>query len=591
MSAPAPVPANAPENVPEKFEVWAPFAHDVKLVVDRAEHTLLRDPERSGWWVADPDDVAPAAGQRYSYSLFNGTEWSKPLPDPRSRAQPEGIHGPSEVVATDYPWTDDAWRGRELRGQVIYELHVGTFSPSGTFAGVIEKLGYLAELGVTAIELMPVQPFGGTRNWGYDGVDWFAVQQSYGGPEGLKELVDAAHNAGLAVFMDVVFNHFGPDGNYNGQFGPYMTAGSTGWGDVINFSGPSSDEVRSFVLDAVQQWLGEFHVDGLRLDAIHSYDDRLAYSIMEDIRAVADEIAAQTGVPRIIIGESDLNDPRIINDESVGGYGLSAQWLDDVHHAIHTLVSGERGAYYVDYGTLEILADTLAHGYRFRGHYSEYRRRRHGRPLDLAHVAPWRLITYTTTHDQTGNRAAGDRPSQNLTPTQLALKAALVLFSPFTPMLFMGEEFAAATPFPFFVSHTDDELNRLTREGRFSEFARLGWNPEDVPDPADPATFDSARLNWEFNPAQDEIFETYQALIGMREEYRLDREDLRELRVEHGDGWLTMGYDDVLLAANLSDAPVTVPAGGTVVYSFNDPEVGPESTVLGPWEFAVLQPR
>ncbi|WP_290341407.1 malto-oligosyltrehalose trehalohydrolase [Corynebacterium auris] len=577
-------------STPARFEIWAPYAHRAQLAVDGADYTMLRDEAREGWWYADPALITPAAGQRYCYRLFDGTDWSKPLPDPRTRAQPEGVHGPSEVVATNFEWGDAAWRGRQLRGQVIYELHVGTFTPAGTFAGVAEKLGYLASLGVTAIEIMPVQPFGGTRNWGYDGVDWFAVQHSYGGPVELKKLVDAAHRAGLSVFLDVVYNHFGPDGNYNGLFGPYTTAGNTGWGDVINLSGPGSDEVRSYILDAVRQWLDEFHIDGLRLDAIHSYDDRLAYSIMEEIRAVADDVAAGTGVPRIIIGESDLNDPRIINDESVGGYGLSAQWVDDIHHCIHTLVSGERGAYYVDYGTIEILAYTLAHGYRFRGGYSQYRKRHHGRPLDLAAVPAWRLITYTTTHDQTGNRAKGDRPSQNLTPTQLALKAAVVLFSPFTPMLFMGEEFAARTPFPFFVSHTNDELNRLTRQGRFDEFARLGWRPEDVPDPAEAATFESARLVWDVDETQDEIFETYQALIGLREQYGLAREDLRELRVEHGAQWLTMGYDDIVLAANFSGDTVRVPVGGTLVYSFGDPQVGAESTTLGPWEFAILAP-
>ncbi|SDR88898.1 malto-oligosyltrehalose trehalohydrolase [Corynebacterium timonense] len=578
-------------STPARFEIWAPYAHQARITVDGAEFGMVRDDAREGWWYAEPADITPTAGQRYSFVLFDGTNWTKPLPDPRSRAQPEGVHGPSEVVPTDFAWSDDAWRGRELRGQVIYELHVGTFTAAGSFAGVAEKLDYLVSLGVTAIEIMPVQPFGGTRNWGYDGVDWFAVQHSYGGPTGLKKLVDAAHNAGLAVFLDVVYNHFGPDGNYNGLFGPYTTSGNTGWGDVVNISGPGSDEVRAYILDAVRQWLDEFHIDGLRLDAIHSYDDRLAYSIMEEIRAVADSVAADTGVPRIIIGESDLNDPRIINDESVGGYGLSAQWVDDVHHSIHTLVSGERGAYYVDYGTIEILADTLSHGYRFRGDYSIYRRRHHGRPLDMGAVAPWRLIAYTTTHDQTGNRAKGDRPSQNLTPTQLALKAAVVLFSPFTPMLFMGEEFAARTPFPFFVSHTSDELNRLTRHGRFEEFSRLGWRPEDVPDPADVRTFESAQLVWDVDEDQDEMFETYQALIGLREQYRLARDDLRDLHVEHGEQWLAMRYDTILLAANFSDAPVRVPVGGELVYSFSAPQVGPEETALGPWEFAIIEPQ
>ncbi|MEX3504414.1 malto-oligosyltrehalose trehalohydrolase [Corynebacterium sp. LK2510] len=578
---------------PARFDVWAPFAHDAKATVDGAIFDMEHDPSRPGWWKV-AGDIVPEHGQRYSFSLFNGTEWSKPLPDPRTRSQPDGVHGPSEVVATDFPWSDGAWRGRELRGQVIYELHVGTFSPSGTFAGVVDKLGYLLELGVTTIELMPVQPFGGERNWGYDGVDWFAVHDAYGGPEGLKELVDAAHNAGIGVIIDVVFNHFGPDGNYNGQFGPYLTTGRTDWGDVINLSGPSSDEVRTFILDAVRQWLDEFHIDGLRLDAVHAYDDRLAYSIMEEIRRTSDEVAAQTGIPRTIIGETDQNDPRIINDESVGGYGLSAQWCDDIHHAIHTLVTGENQAYYIDYGTLPILADTLANGYRFRGDYSEYRRHTHGRPLDLDHVAAWRLIAYTTTHDQTGNRAAGDRPSQSLSPTQLALKAAVVLFSPFTPMLFMGEEFAARTPFPFFVSHTNDELNRLTAQGRFTEFSRLGWDPEDVPDPANQQTFDSARLSWEFDADQDEMFETYQALLGVREQFHLARESLRDLSVAHGnpedgESWLHLGYGDVSLVANFGAAQTTAPVGGRLVYSFNDPVVEAARTTLGPWEFAIIE--
>ncbi len=547
------------------------------------------DPHRSGWWVIDPDIVAPSAGQRYAFRLFDGTDWSKPLPDPRTRAQPEGVHGKSEVVDADFPWTDSAWRGLHLRGQVIYEVHVGTFSEAGTFEGVAEKLDYLLELGVTTIELMPVQPFGGERNWGYDGVDWFAVQDSYGGPLGLKKLVDAAHAKGLAVFLDVVYNHFGPDGNYNGMFGPYLTAGHTDWGDVVNLSGPASDEVRAFILDAVRQWLDEFHIDGLRLDAVHAYDDRRAFSIMEEIRRVSDSVAEKTGIPRTIIGETDQNDPRIVNDESVGGYGLSAQWLDDIHHCIHTLVSGERQAYYVDFGTVEILADTLRHAYRFRDTWSEYRRRTHGRPLDLAAIGPWRMITYTTTHDQTGNRAAGDRPSQSLTPTQQVLKAAVVLCSPFTPMLFMGEEFGARTPFPFFCSHTDDELNRLTREGRFHEFARLGWNPDEVADPSDPETYASAKLSWEFDRDQDEIFEAYQALLGLREQYNFAREDLRELQVENSDTWLTMGYEDVVLAANFSAETVTVPVGGTLLYSFGDPEVAAESTTLGPWGFALIE--
>ncbi|WP_297851407.1 malto-oligosyltrehalose trehalohydrolase [uncultured Corynebacterium sp.] len=568
------------------FEVWAPYAHDVILVVDDAEHQMRRDDARKAWWTSDVEKVP---GQRYGFKLFDGTEWSAPLPDPRSTSQPDGVHGLSKVTDTEFEWTDQHWTSYELKGQVIYELHVGTFTEAGTFDGVVDKLDYLADLGVTTIELMPVQPFGGERNWGYDGVDWFAVQESYGGPEGLKRLVNAAHSKGIGVYLDVVFNHFGPDGNYNGKFGPYTTAGTTGWGDVVNFSGADSDEVRAYVLDAVRRWLTEFHIDGLRLDAVHSYDDRSAYSIMEQINLLADEIQAELGPNPIIIAESDLNDPRIISDYSVGGYGLDAQWLDDVHHALHTVVTGENNAYYEDFGTVEILADTLRHGFRFRNEYSSFRGRTHGRALDLATIPPWKLITYTTTHDQVGNRAQGDRPSQNLTPAQHALKAAVIFFSPFTPMIFMGEESYAQTPFPFFVSHTDEELLRLTSEGRAHEFARYGWDFADVPDPGDPATFESAKLDWNFNADASAMYEAYATLLKLRRELNLAREDLRELQVEHAENWLTMGYDDVFLAANFSAEPVTVPAGGELIYSFGSPTVTANETQLEPWGFAIIK--
>ena len=562
----------------ERFEVWAPHAHDVQLVLDGAHYPMQRA-EKRGWWVSN---TTKQPGQRYGYLLHNGQEWTGPFPDPRTRRQPDGVHGLSEVFDTDFPWTDQAWSPKKLQGQVIYELHVGTFTPEGTFAGVVEKLPYLTDLGVTAIELMPVQPFGGERNWGYDGVDWFAVHEGYGGPYELKKLIDAAHAHNIAVYLDVVYNHFGPDGNYNGLFGPYTTMGSTGWGDVVNLSGANSDEVRAYVLDAVRQWFEEFHVDGLRLDAVHSYDDRAAFSIMEDINRIADETNA------IIIAESDLNDPRIISAYEHGGYGLDAQWLDDVHHALHTLITGENNAYYEDFGSLDILADTLRNGYRFRRTYSSFRERTHGKELDLTRIPPWKLITYTTTHDQVGNRAQGDRPSQNLTPAQHALKAAVIFFSPFTPMIFMGEETFAQTPFPFFVSHTDDHLLRLTSEGRAHEFARYGWDVDTVPDPADPATFDSAKLNWVFGDASTQMLSAYKKLLSLRKDFNLARDDLRELQVEHGEGWLTMGYDDVVLAANFSGEPVTVPVGGELVYSFTQPTVTETSTVLDPWGFAVI---
>ncbi|WP_257158511.1 malto-oligosyltrehalose trehalohydrolase [Corynebacterium cystitidis] len=574
----------------QPYSVWAPFAHDVRLKLNGSTVEMHRvtDPctGRSSWWTCD---TVPRPGDRYGFEVHDGEHWSITLPDPRTKSQPDGVHGLSEVLDPGFEWTDQDWTGRVLPGQVIYELHVGTFTPEGTFAGVVDQLDYLKDLGVTAIELMPVQPFGGERNWGYDGVEWFAVQESYGGARGLKELVNAAHNKGIGVILDVVYNHFGPDGNYNGFFGPYTAGGSTGWGEVVNISTPGSDEVRRFILDTVLQWLDEFHIDGLRLDAVHSLDDRGAYSILEQIQDIADQVEARTGIPRPIIAESDLNDPRLITPKASGGYGLAGQWVDDIHHALHTVVSGEQHAYYEDFGSIELLADTLRHGFRFRNSWSGFRGRTHGRAIDLSTTSPARLVTYTTTHDQTGNRAKGDRPSQNLTPAQQVLKAAVIYFSPFTPMLFMGEEFGAQTPFPFFCSHTDDELNRLTREGRFREFARSGWDASDVPDPAAEETFESAKLDWDFTSEQEKIHAAYTRLLELRRELGLSRSDLRELQVDYGNTWLTMGYDDVVLAVNLGDEPAVVPVGGQLIYSFTQPDVRDDETHLGGWEFAIIR--
>lgn len=576
------------------FAVWAPAPEEVRLRVGVEDSAVYPMAKRAGdWWVCSEPGVTKEPGLRYGFELLIDGEWSPTFPDPRTRAQPDGIHGLSEVVTEDFAWTDEAWTGRTLESMVIYELHVGTFTPEGTFDAVIDKLDHLSDLGVTALELMPVNPFGGERNWGYDGVDWLAVQHSYGGPEGLKRLVDACHNRGIAVILDVVYNHFGPDGNYNGLYGPYTAGGSTGWGETVNLSNHQSDEVRAYVLDSVRQWLGEFHIDGLRLDAVHSYDDRGAYSIMEQMRAVADDVQGRTGIPKTLIAESDLNDPRLLTDRAGGGYGLDGQWVDDIHHALHTLVSGEDHAYYEDFGSLEALLKALREGWFFTGTYSSYRGRTHGREINKEHVPAWKLVTYTTTHDQTGNRAAGDRPSMNLSPEQQVLKAAVIYCSPFTPMLFMGEEFGATTPFPFFCSHTDEHLNEATREGRRREFAHSGWDDHEVPDPASEATYSSAKLDWNFDADQQRILEGYTTLLRLRRELQLARPDLRELTVDGGGDemapWLAMGNDEHLLLANLSGRTAHVPYGGQLVYSFTDPQVGDEATELAPWEFALVK--
>ncbi|MCF4006309.1 malto-oligosyltrehalose trehalohydrolase [Corynebacterium uropygiale] len=571
--------------------VWAPRPERVDLITEsedgqRSTHPMRRDGQ---WWRSD---VPATPGLRYGFQIDGDII----APDPRTQALPDGPHGLGQVIDQDFPWTDEQWTGRAFPGTILYEAHVGTMSPEGTFDGLISKLDHLVSLGVNALELMPIQPFGGTRNWGYDGVSWHAVHEGYGGPDGLRRLVDAAHGKGLAVYLDVVYNHFGPDGNYTGLFGPYTSEGSaTGWGEVVNISGPDSDEVRSYICDAVRQWLEVYHIDGLRLDAVHAYDDTGAYSIMEDIEAVAEEVGARTGVPRSIVAESDLNDPRLITSAEAGGYGLAAQWTDDIHHALHTLVSGEQHAYYEDFGSLEHLLLTLRSAYRFQRSYSAFRRRIHGRPVDIRRIPAHRFVTYTTTHDQTGNRARGDRPSMNLSPAQQVLKAAVILSSPFTPMLFMGEEFGAQTPFPFFCSHTDEELNRLTREGRYREFARSGWDESTVPDPSAEDTFRSAVLDWSWDSEQQSIHDAYRTLLHLRGKLQLARPWLTEFDVDGGDDhhrWVSFGYEDVRLIANLSDSPIEVPYGGHLAYTFTSPEVREENTTLDAWGFALLtEPR
>lgn len=545
--------------------VWAPRAGEMQLVVNGEKHPMTRDGE---WFTSD---VAPQVGDHYGFSIDGGD----PIGDPCSRRQPDGIHGLSEHWQIDQPRSPI---NTKLAGQVLYELHVGTFTPDGTLDSAIEKLDYLAELGVTAVELMPVQPFGGARNWGYDGVYWHAVSEVYGGPDALVRFVDAAHDRGLAVILDVVYNHFGPDGAYGNLFGPYTAGGSTGWGEVVNLQGHGSDGVRKYILEAVRQWTQDFGIDGLRLDAVHAFDDTGAYSITEQIRDAA--------APSFVIAETDQNDPKYTQQ-----FGI-AQWDDDIHHAIHAAVSGETHGYYADFGSAEVVAQTLKNGFWHDGKYSTFRGRTHGRALHFEDgettehesnthesntevVQRHQLVTYTTTHDQTGNRARGDRPSMNLTGPQQVLKAALVLISPYTPMLFMGEEWGASTPFAFFVNHENLELNDATRAGRLREFARMGWAPEDVPDPAAVETFEASKLKWEERLDGDHarIAEAYRDLIAMRAQ--LGIVDAEVVEAAHGEGWVRMGYATeayvVTVSANLSDATRL-------------PTDGPE---LGPWEVRI----
>ena len=420
------------------------------------------------------------------------------LPDPRSRRQPDGVHGWSRTYDPDlFTWTDQKWNGRQLAGGIIYELHVGTFTPEGTFAAAIERLDHLVALGVDFVELMPVNAFNGTHNWGYDGVLWYAVHESYGGPRGYQAFVDACHAAGLGVIQDVVYNHLGPSGNYLPQFGPYLNSGGTNtWGESPNLDGEDSDEVRRYIIDCALMFLTDYHVDGLRLDAVHALHDTRATHLLEEMAVDVDARSAFLGRPLPLIAESDLNDPRLITPRPAGGYGLDAQWSDDFHHALYVSLTGDTSGYYADFDTLDALGKVFEGGFFHDGTKSSFRGRSHGHPIDTFRTQTWRLVVCSDNHDQIGNRAAGERLSTKINSRQLAIAAMITLLSPFTPMIFMGEEWGAGTPWCFFASHPEPELAELVRAGRLEEFAQMDWDTSAVPDPQDPQTFESSKLDW-----------------------------------------------------------------------------------------------
>ncbi|MYS40188.1 malto-oligosyltrehalose trehalohydrolase, partial [Streptomyces sp. SID5998] len=470
-----------------------------------------------------------------------------------------------------HAWRTGEWTGRALPGAVLYELHVGTYTPEGTFDAAAARLEHLVELGATHVELMPVCPFPGTNGWGYDGVSLWAVHEPYGGPEGLKRFVDRAHELGLGVVLDVVHNHLGPSGNYLPLFGPYFTdTHHTPWGSAVNLDAAGSDEVRDFLVGSALAWLRDYRVDGLRLDAVHALVDTRACHFLEELSAAVDTLAASLGRPLFLIAESDLNDPRLVTARAEGGLGLHAQWNDDFHHALHTALTGESQGYYADFARapLAALVKTLTGGFFHDGTYSSFRGRRHGRPLDRTRVAGHRLLGYSQTHDQVGNRAQGDRLSSLLadSPGLLACAAALTLTAPFTPMLFMGEEWAAGTPWQYFTDHTDPELAEAVRRGRRREFAAHGWAEEDVPDPQDPATRDRSCLDWS-EPEREphaRVLDWYRRLTALRREQPdLTDPDLADTKVAFDEEgrWLAFRRGDVRVAVNLGKEPAAIPLG------------------------------
>jgi maltooligosyltrehalose trehalohydrolase len=538
------------------FSVWAPSVSPVRLSVDGSVLDMERG--NDGWWRLDVPSAGP--GTDYAYVLPDA---ARPLPDPRSQWQPQGVHEASRVYdQRAFPWTDQAWTGRQLPGAILYELHIGTFTPAGTFDSAIERLDHLVDLGVDLVELLPVSSFNGTYNWGYDGVAWFAPHEAYGGPDGLKRFVDAAHARGLGVVLDVVYNHFGPSGAYAQQFGPYLhEAASNPWGPAINLDGPQSDEVRKYIVDSALMWLRDYHVDGLRLDAVHAFVDHNAVTLLEQLAVEVESMSAHVGRPLSLIAESDLNDARLITPREAGGYGLQAQWDDDVHHALHTLLTGERQGYYGDFGSLSCLATVLEGAFYHADTWSSFRQRRHGRPVNRSLIPGHRFVAYLQDHDQIGNRAAGDRLAALISPGLLKVGATLLLTSPFTPMLFMGEEWAASSPWQYFTSHPEPSLASAVRDGRRREFGEHGWDTADVPDPQDPATFERSKLDWAepVKPGHAEILDLYRRLIALRKS-RSDLSDpwLSKVEVWHGDQYVVMRRGSCAVAANLSASPQTI---------------------------------
>ena len=538
------------------FTVWAPKAKKVEVEVRGGRYPMTAG--ANGWWFTELSLAETNAD--YAFVLDGG----RPLPDPRSPWQPRGVHGPSRVVDHNaFAWRDQHWQAAPLSAAVVYELHIGTFTPQGTFIAAIDKLDHLVQLGITHIELMPVAEFPGSRGWGYDGADLYAPHHAYGGPDGLKRLVDACHARGLAVILDVVYNHLGPAGNYLASFGPYFTQRyATPWGQAINFDGPDSDEVRRFFCDNALMWLRDYHFDALRIDAVHAILDTSAVHILEQLACEVQEFEAQSGRHLALIAESDLNDPRVVRPQAVGGYGIQAQWSDDFHHALHTVLTGEREGYYADYGSIADLAKALEQVFVYDGRYSKFRRRRHGR--SPAGLPGYSFLGYLQSHDQVGNRARGERSSHLMSLRRLEIAAALVMMAPFIPMLFQGEEWGASSPFLYFTDHEDPQLGRAVTEGRRREFAAFSAHAADVPDPQALETFERSKLIWAERDKEPHagLLDWHRRLIRLRREtpaFSDGRLERVKVSFDAEARWLVMTRGTAAVACNLAGGAQRVP--------------------------------
>ena len=533
------------------LRVWAPAAAVGVDAEVGGRRLAMRPGAVPGWWEADVPDAGD--GTDYAFRL----DGSDPLSDPRSPRQPSGVSGPSRLYDHDaFSWTDQGWRGGPLHGSVIYELHVGTFTPEGTLDAAIERLDHLRDLGVDVVELMPVASFPGRHGWGYDGISLWSVHEPYGGPDALKRFVDACHARRLAVLLDVVYNHVGI-GNRLAEFGPYFTeAHVTPWGPAINLDQPGSDEVRDFLIGNALMWLRDYHLDGLRLDAVHALEDRRALHFLEELAAEVHALAALLNRELVLIAESDSNDPRLVTSREAGGYGLSAQWSDDFHHAVHAAITGERQGYYCDFGSMAALAKVMTRVFFHDGSWSEFRGRSHGRQVDVFRIPAHRFLGYLQDHDQVGNRAIGDRISATEPPELVKVAIGLVLTAPYTPMLFMGEEWGADTPWQYFTDHEEDWLAEAVAHGRREEFAEHGWDAEEIPHPQSDDTFLRSKLDWSelAKEPHSDLLAWYRELIALRRaRAELTNPGLDRVRVDYDEDqrWLVVRRGRLRIAANL----------------------------------------
>ncbi len=573
-----------------RFELWAPDARKVRVRLGDATYAM-QGPSERGMWTAEI--AAAEYGMDYAF-LVNGDP--TPYPDPRSAWQPHGVHGMSRLYdQSAFAWHDEHWQAPPLETAVIYELHVGTFTPQGTFDEIVERLNYLVANKITHVEIMPVAAFPGEHGWGYDGVSLFAVHDRYGGPDGMKRLVDACHAHGLAVILDVVYNHFGPTGNYTGKFGPYTTRRHhTPWGAAINFEAEGSDEVRRFFCDNALMWMRDYHVDGLRLDAVHEFSDRSAIHFMEQLSTEVDRLSASLGRRLVLIADSDLNDARVVTPHEAHGFGMDAQWSDDFHHALFAVLHPEKVGYYVDFGSVADLAKALTSAFVLDGAYSRYRRRSHGRPVEEA--SAHRFLGYIQNHDQVGNRVTGDRLEHIVGLARAKVALGIVLTAPFIPMLFQGEEFAASTPFLYFADHEDPKMARAVSEGRRREFATFGWSPADMLDPDRREAWERSCLNWDEvrTGYHAEMLEWTRSLIDLRRSSpSLNDGDLGHIRVRFDEEkrWLIMERGAVLTMCNLGPEPVELPNPdrlGLQLVSQPEVERTPSGVQLPPDSLAIL---